>query len=87
MKQPTSAVTRPRRLNWLNISTVISAAILIGAEVFGAAFAGGWAIGVLFDLGDYGAYIAQAVLVVAGIYMMLAFVRGAVRAEPFYTYD
>ena len=25
-------------------STVVSAAILIGAEVFGAAFAGGWAI-------------------------------------------
>ena len=29
-----------RRINWLNVITVVSAAILIGAEVFGAAFAG-----------------------------------------------
>jgi len=26
------------------VLTVVSAAILIGAEVFGAAFAGGWAV-------------------------------------------
>ena len=87
MKQPTPTVARPRRLNWLNVSTVVSAAILIGAEVFGAAFAGGWAIGVLFDLGDYGAYIAQALLFVAGVFMMVAFLRGAIRAEPFFTHD
>ena len=30
-----------RRINWQNVLTVVSAAILIGAEVFGAAFAGG----------------------------------------------
>ena len=29
-----------RRIRWQNVSTVLSAAILIGAEVFGAAFAG-----------------------------------------------
>ena len=34
----------PRRINWLNVNTVLTAAILIGAEVFGAAFAGGWAV-------------------------------------------
>ena len=38
-----------RRIVWLNVITVISAAILIGAEVFGAAFAGSWAIATLFD--------------------------------------
>ena len=36
--------------------TVLSAAILIGAEVFGAAYAGGWAFANLFGLGDYGTY-------------------------------
>ena len=37
--QPTS--TAPRQIIWPSVITVISAAILIGAEVFGAAFAGG----------------------------------------------
>ena len=39
-------VQRPagRRINWTNVITVLSAAILIGAEVFGAAYAGGWAV-------------------------------------------
>ena len=43
-----------RRIVWLNVVTVISAAILIGAEVFGAAFAGSWALATLFDLGGIG---------------------------------
>ena len=41
-----------RKINWLNINTVLSAAILIGAEVFGAAYAGGWAVAMLLGLGD-----------------------------------
>ena len=48
-----------RRINWVNVSTVLRAAILIAAEVFGAAFAGGWAFGNLFALGEYGTYILQ----------------------------
>ena len=39
--------TAPRRIVWRSVITVISAAILIGAEVFGAAFAGGWALAIL----------------------------------------
>ena len=35
-------VTSPRQIVWPSVITVISAAILIGAEVFGAAFAGSW---------------------------------------------
>ena len=40
-----NATTAPqgRRILWLNVLTVLSAAILIGAEVFGGAFAAGWA--------------------------------------------
>ena len=33
--------TASRQIIWPSVVTVISAAILIGAEVFGAAFAGG----------------------------------------------
>jgi len=36
-------VQKRRRVVWVHMLTVLSAAILIGAEVFGAAFAGGWA--------------------------------------------
>jgi hypothetical protein len=42
-----------RRIIWLHVLTVVSAAILIGAEVFGAAFAGGWAVEMLTGLGSF----------------------------------
>ena len=54
--------TAARQIVWPSVVTVISAAILIGAEVFGAAFAGGWALAILFGLDDTGAHILQAVL-------------------------
>ena len=78
---------RPRggRINWTNVITVISAAILISAEVFGAAFAGGWAVAVLFHLGDQGVYVLQALFFLAGVAVMVAFVRNARRIEPFTT--
>jgi len=72
-----------RQIVWQSVVTVISAAILIGAEVFGAAFAGGWALAILFDLGDAGAHILQALLFVIGVFVMIAFVRNASRVEPF----
>ena len=74
-----------RRINWVNVSTVLSAAILIAAEVFGAAFAGGWAVGNLFSLGDYGTYIVQVIFFAIGIAVMAAFVRAGMRIEPFVT--
>ena len=82
------ATNRPRgqrRINWVNVSTVLSAAILIAAEVFGAAFAGGWAFGNLFALGEYGTYILQIVFFALGIAIMVAFVRSGMRIEPFTT--
>ena len=73
-----------RQIVWPNVITVISAAILIGAEVFGAAFAGGWALAILFDLGDTGAHIVQAVLFAIGVFVMISFIRAAQRVEPFF---
>ena len=72
-----------RRIVWPSVITVISAAILIGAEVFGAAFAGGWALAILFGLDDVGAHILQAVLFGIGVLIMIAFIRAAQRVEPF----
>ncbi len=76
---PTSA----RQINWPSVVTVVSAAILIGAEVFGAAFAGGWALAILFGLDDAAAHILQAVLFAIGVFIMVAFIRAAQRVEPF----
>ncbi|HET7847551.1 MAG TPA: hypothetical protein VFL51_00680 [Pseudolabrys sp.] len=74
---------KSRRIVWLNAVTVISATILIGAEVFGAAFAGSWAIATLFSLGALGARILDILLMLCGVAIMVQFVRNAHRIEPF----
>jgi len=72
-----------RRIVWLNVITVVSAAILIGAEVFGAAFAGSWALATLFELGSTGQRILDISFVLIGLLVMAQFVRFAHRIEPF----
>jgi hypothetical protein len=72
-----------RRIKWLHVLTVVSAAILIGAEVFGAAFAAGWAFANLMSLGDMGTHILQGLFFLIGLIVMIAFVRNAQRVEPF----
>jgi nitric oxide reductase large subunit len=81
---PQPASTAPRTIVWPSVITVISAAILIGAEVFGAAFAGGWALAILLGLDDTAAHIVQAVLFGIGVLIMVAFIRAAQRIEPFF---
>ena len=74
-----------RRINWLNVLTVVSATILIGAEVFGAAFAAGWAFARLspFPLGEYGEHALQVIFFLCGVAVMVQFIRAARRVEPF----
>ncbi len=72
-----------RKINWLNVNTVLSAAILIGAEVFGAAYAGGWAVAMLLGLGDIGVLSLRIVFFVVGLAVMISFIRQASRVEPF----
>ena len=76
---------RGRRIIWLNVLTVVSAAILIGAEVFGAAFAAGWAFANLFhlELGGYGVHVLQGIFFLCGLAVMIRFVMNARRVEPF----
>ena len=83
--------TASRQIVWQSVITVISAAILIGAEVFGAAFAGGWALAILLPpeslflpfTQETWAHIVQAVLFGIGVLIMVSFIRGAQRIEPF----
>ena len=75
----------PRKIVWLHVLTVVSAAILIGAEVFGAAFAGGLAVANLFNLGEYGVHITQGLFFLLGVFVMMSFIRNAQKVEPFTT--
>ena len=72
-----------RRIVWINVLTVVSATILIGAEVFGAAFAGSWAIANLFGLGTTVARVLDAVFLAFGAFIMVQFVNFARKIEPF----
>ena len=83
MDATTTPAPRGRRINWLNVLTVVSAAILIGAEVFGAAFAGSWALATLFDLGSWAARVMDVILLGLGVVIMYQFIRNARRIEPF----
>ena len=83
----TAPASAGRRIKWQSVSTVLSAAILIGAEVFGAAFAGGWALANLLSLGDWGEYVLTALFFIAGAAVMAAFIRKAMRIEPFFAAD
>ena len=74
-------------INWLNVITVVSAAILIGAEVFGAAFAASWAVATLLGLDQVFRYTLDAVLFACGLAVMVAFMRSAQRIEPFVARD
>ena len=83
-----AASTTPRhRILWQNVSTVMSAAVLISAEVFGAAFAGGWALANVLGIGDFGVYAVQIALFIVGLVVMASFVRNAMRIEPFVARD
>jgi hypothetical protein len=72
-----------RRIIWQHVLTVCSAAILIGAEVFGAAFAASWALATLFGVGAIGARVLDIALMLCGVAIMVQFVRAAHLIEPF----
>ena len=82
MENPVESQRR-RRIIWVHVLTVMSAAILIGAEVFGAAFAGGWALAGLFRLGETGGYVLQSIFFLIGLAIMASFIRAARKVEPF----
>jgi hypothetical protein len=80
-----SDLSKDRKIVWIHVLTVVSAAVLIGAEVFGAAFAGSWALSNLIGLGPIGAIILDIVFVLLGVVVMVQFIRAAQKVEPFTT--
>ncbi len=69
-------------MNIRNLVTILSAAILIGAEVFGIAFAAGWAIAGIFELGRTVQFGLMGLFSLVGLYVMVRFVQHANRIEP-----
>src|SRR5260370_32849259 len=81
MNRPTSP-SEGRKIAWQNVLTVFSAAILIRAEVFGAAFAGGWAVASYLDLGPYGVPIIECLFFSRRIPVMVTIIRDAHLGRP-----
>lgn len=69
-------------INWTNLSTLVSVAILVGTEVVGASWAAGWAIGGLIGLNDMQSRILEGLFIVIGFVLLGVFMRTAIRHEP-----
>jgi len=72
-----------RRIRWDHVSTVASAAILLGAELIGAGLAAGWAIAALFEASWVWELIFEGTFAVLAIYGIYRFVMKAKSVEPF----
>ena len=70
------------RIDRTNLVTIVSAAILVGTEILGAALAFGWAMGSLLDFGSLGRDILVGVSLLIGAYAIWRFVKSAIRIEP-----
>ena len=73
-----------KSINWTSLTTIASAAILIGTELFGAAWASGWALAGFFQLGPTVQTILQVVFALLAVYAIFAFLRQATRVEPIF---
>jgi hypothetical protein len=78
----TNATRKPGRINWTNLVTVVSAAILIGTMIVGLGLATGWAIAGALGLGEIGTYVIEALFVAVAAVVIVAFWRTASRVEP-----
>lgn len=76
------AVQKRGRINWPNLITIASAAILIGVEVIGIGIATGWALATLFGLGKTIEAVLMAIFALAAAYFTWSFVRNAAKIEP-----
>jgi hypothetical protein len=69
-------------INWQNVTTVFSVAILVGTELIGMTWAAAWALGGIFDLPSIFRTGIEIVGVLLGAYGLYHFVRAALKVEP-----
>ncbi|BBF93577.1 MULTISPECIES: hypothetical protein [Blastochloris] len=78
----TASAPASGRINWTNLITVVSAAILLGTETVGAALAFGWAMAGWLGFGDIGTWILEALSLALGVAALVWFFRRASSVEP-----
>ena len=71
-----------RGINFRNVSTLISVAILVGVEFLGVAVAAGWALAGLFGLSQTLETVLMTAFGALGVYALFVFMRRAVTVEP-----
>jgi len=75
-------VAEKKPINWQNVTTVFSVAILVGTELIGLTWAAAWAIGGLLELPAIFRTGIEVVGLVAGAYGLYHFVKAALKVEP-----
>lgn len=78
-------LTQKKPINWRNVVTIYSVAILVGTELIGMTWAAGWAIGGLLDLPPIFRTLFEVVGGGLGAMGLYYFVRAAVKVEPLRT--
>ena len=71
-----------RRINFKNLLTLASVAILVGVEFLGVAVAAGWALAGLFGLGQTLETVLMTAFGALGVYALFVFMRRAITVEP-----
>jgi hypothetical protein len=71
-----------RGINFKNLLTLVSVAILVGVEFLGVAVAAGWALAGLFGLSQTLETVLMTAFGVLGVYALFVFMRRAVTVEP-----
>ena len=73
-----------RIINWTNLTTLGSVAILVGTELVGTGWAAGWALGGLFQLGGTLTTALELLFIGLGLAGLVWFMQAALRVEPVY---
>jgi hypothetical protein len=73
-----------RRINRRNLITITSVAVLVGAEILGAALALGWAVGGLLELPDLWRQVMIGISLLIGCYAVYRFFMHAATVEPIF---
>lgn len=72
----------PQPINWTNLLTLVSLAVLVGTEFAGISWAAGWALGGWFHMSDSFSRALEFVFVALGLIVLFFFMRQAVKYEP-----
>ena len=73
---------RTRKVNWGSLTTIAGLILLVGAEIFGAAFAGGWALGGILGLGNILTWTPMALFGLAGVWATAKLLQSALKVDP-----